>query len=137
MPLAKPWQSWDPSRLKKIPGTLGVFEIGDANGAVLYIGMAGGRTRFGLRERIADCFAGTVAPRWVPLVYVVVIAFPLKETEFAATNPVPAIATGVAGPFTIKVLGVTAVTVTFGFETTNAIDEEVPPPGAGLVRVTG
>jgi hypothetical protein len=62
MPLAKPWQTWDPALLKKIPGTLGVFEIGDANGVVLYVGMAGGRTRFGLRERIADCFTGKVAP---------------------------------------------------------------------------
>ena len=62
MPLAKAWQPWDPTRLKKIPGTLGVFEIGDADGAVVYIGMAGGRTRFGLRERIAACFAGEVAP---------------------------------------------------------------------------
>ena len=62
MPLAKPWQEWDPTRQKRIPGTLGVFEIGDADGNVLYIGMAGGRTRFGLRERIGDCFTGKIAP---------------------------------------------------------------------------
>jgi len=62
MPLAKPWQAWDPARTKTIPGTLGVFEIGDAEGNVLYVGVAGGKTRFGLRERIADCFAGKIAP---------------------------------------------------------------------------
>jgi hypothetical protein len=62
MPLAKTWQPWPPATARAIPSALGVFEIGDAAGNVLYIGMAGGRTRFGLRERISACFAGTVAP---------------------------------------------------------------------------
>jgi len=62
MPLAKPWQPWPPADARAIPAALGVFEIGDAAGNVLYIGMAGGRTRFGLRERISACFAGAVAP---------------------------------------------------------------------------
>jgi hypothetical protein len=52
MPLNKPWTPYHPENDRQIPGNLGVFEIGDSHGKVLYIGYAGGRTRFGLRESI-------------------------------------------------------------------------------------
>lgn len=54
--LRKPWQTFDPAGLKAIPATLGVYEIGDAEGRTLYIGYAGGRSLFGLRGEIARHF---------------------------------------------------------------------------------
>lgn len=54
MPLAKPWQDASPENLNRTPGALGVYEIGDADGALLYIGFAGGRSRFGLRGEITS-----------------------------------------------------------------------------------
>lgn len=47
--------AWQPIiEVAKLPGHMGVFELGDAQGAVLYVGFAGGRSRFGLRSSIAD-----------------------------------------------------------------------------------
>ena len=57
MPLNKPWTVYQPGSDRHLPGNLGVYEIGDAGGTVLYIGYAGGRTRFGLRERIPAHFS--------------------------------------------------------------------------------
>jgi len=57
MPLRKPWQPWPPPDLRRIPATVGVYELADDAGKVVYIGMAGGRTRFGLRGVLADHFA--------------------------------------------------------------------------------
>lgn len=57
MPLNKPWIPYHPDDDRTIPGNLGVFEIGDADGTVRYIGYAGGRTRFGLREAIPGYFS--------------------------------------------------------------------------------
>ncbi len=58
MPLAKAWIPFDAAAVAELPGNLGVYEIGDDDGAVLYIGYAGGRSLFGLRSAIADVFAG-------------------------------------------------------------------------------
>lgn len=47
--------AWRPvSGVAELPGHMGVFELADAQGAVLYVGFAGGRSRFGLRSAIAD-----------------------------------------------------------------------------------
>ncbi len=54
--LRKPWQAFDPASLKAIPATLGVYEIGDAEGRTLYIGYAGGKSLFGLRGEIGRHF---------------------------------------------------------------------------------
>ncbi len=49
--LEKPWQ---PSReLAALPGHMGVYELGDAVGEVIFVGYAGGRSRFGLRGEIS------------------------------------------------------------------------------------
>jgi hypothetical protein len=56
MPLNKPWTPYRPGDERALPGNLGVYEIGDDAGNVLYVGYAGGRTRFGLRETIPACF---------------------------------------------------------------------------------
>lgn len=52
MPLKKPWQDAGDPDARRIPGTLGVYEIADAEGNTIYVGFAGGRSRFGLRGEI-------------------------------------------------------------------------------------
>ena len=56
MPINKPWTAYAETAPKAIPGTLGVYELGDADGRVLYIGCAGGRSLFGLRGAIGGHF---------------------------------------------------------------------------------
>lgn len=48
--LEKPWRPC--AGLAALPGHMGVFELGDAAGEVVYVGYAGGRSRFGLRGEI-------------------------------------------------------------------------------------
>ena len=50
--LDKPWKPLTAEEAKRLPGQLGVYQIGNANGAVLYIGEAGARSPFGLRSEI-------------------------------------------------------------------------------------
>lgn len=57
MPINKSWESFDPSRLKQISGSNGVYELGDEAGNVIYIGYAGSRALFGLRGKLADHFS--------------------------------------------------------------------------------
>lgn len=57
MPLKKTWETFDPARIKEISGSMGVYELADSDGRVIYIGYAGGKSRFGLRGKIADHFA--------------------------------------------------------------------------------
>lgn len=57
--LTKPWQPL--ARADELPGQLGVFELADKHGAVVYIGYAGGRSRFGLRSAVADAGAKIAA----------------------------------------------------------------------------
>ena len=57
MPLKKPWLDCTAETLRRTPATLGVYEIGDVDGTVIYIGFAGGRSRFGLRGDIGDRLA--------------------------------------------------------------------------------
>lgn len=48
--LDKPWR--DCGDLQTLPGHMGVFELADSSGSVLFVGFAGGRSRFGLRGEI-------------------------------------------------------------------------------------
>jgi hypothetical protein len=57
MPIAKPWQSFDPARVKHLPNTYGVYELADERGEVIYIGYAGSKANFGIRGRLADHFS--------------------------------------------------------------------------------
>lgn len=54
--LNKPWTDYDPATARKLPGALGVYEIGDSEGNVLYVGFAGGKSRYGLRGEIMARF---------------------------------------------------------------------------------
>ncbi len=49
MPINKPWISSQDVQPRDLPGTVGVYELGDADGQVIYIGYAGGRSLTGLR----------------------------------------------------------------------------------------
>ena len=50
--LDKPWQPL--AAAKDLPGQLGAFQLADADQRVLYVGYAGGRSKFGLRSAVID-----------------------------------------------------------------------------------
>ena len=50
--LDKPWRPLTVAEATRLPGQLGVYQIADAKGSVLYIGHAGGRSPFGLRSEL-------------------------------------------------------------------------------------
>ena len=47
--LQKPWQLLNAANLTRIEGQLGVYQIGNCEQQVIYIGYSGGRSLFGLR----------------------------------------------------------------------------------------
>jgi hypothetical protein len=50
--LEKPWIALTPEAVKALPGQLGVYQLADAEGRIVYIGFAGGRSLFGLRSEL-------------------------------------------------------------------------------------
>jgi hypothetical protein len=50
--MEKPWSALTPDAVKALPGQLGVYQLADADGRVVYIGFAGGRSLFGLRSEL-------------------------------------------------------------------------------------
>jgi hypothetical protein len=50
--LDKPWRPLTAEAAARLPGQLGVYQIADAGGHVLYIGQAGARSTFGLRSEL-------------------------------------------------------------------------------------
>lgn len=52
--LEKDWIPFTREQVARVGGQLGVFELGSSSGAVVYIGVAGGRSLFGLRGEIAS-----------------------------------------------------------------------------------
>lgn len=48
--LDKPWRPC--ADLDALPGHMGVYELGNQGGEVIFVGYAGGRSRFGLRGEI-------------------------------------------------------------------------------------
>lgn len=50
--LDKPWRPLTPDEARQLPGQLGVYQIADASGGILYIGQAGARSAFGLRSEL-------------------------------------------------------------------------------------
>jgi hypothetical protein len=51
--LEKPWRELNEGEIAALPGQLGVFQLANPAGEVVYIGYAGGRELFGLRSAIA------------------------------------------------------------------------------------
>src|SRR5437879_13340031 len=52
--LDKPWIPLTPEHIAPLPGHLGVYELADAAGEIVYIGMAGGRSLFGLKGALSE-----------------------------------------------------------------------------------
>ena len=50
--LDKPWRPLTADEIARLPGQLGVYQVADATGAILYIGQAGARAPFGLRSEL-------------------------------------------------------------------------------------
>ena len=50
--LDKAWQPLTAETAKRLPGQLGVYQVADANGTIVYIGQAGARSPFGLRSEL-------------------------------------------------------------------------------------
>ena len=50
--LDKPWRELTAETAKALPGQLGVYQVADGQGTVLYIGQAGARSPFGLRSEL-------------------------------------------------------------------------------------
>ena len=62
--LEKAWLALTAEAVSRLPGQLGVYEIADGDGKTLFIGYAGGRSRFGMRSEIGaelERRAGTAA----------------------------------------------------------------------------
>jgi hypothetical protein len=58
VPIDKPWTVCGNLRPKDLPGTVGVYELGDIDGQVIYIGYAGGRSLTGLRGKLIGHCSG-------------------------------------------------------------------------------
>ena len=50
--MTKPWQALPLVGLERVGGHMGVYQLGNAQGDVLYIGYAGGRSLHGLRGEL-------------------------------------------------------------------------------------
>jgi hypothetical protein len=50
--MTKPWIELTPEAIKALPGQLGVYQLADSQGHVVFIGFAGGRSLFGLRSEL-------------------------------------------------------------------------------------
>jgi hypothetical protein len=55
--MTKAWTALTPENVKKLPGQLGVFQLADAAGNVVFIGFAGGRSLFGVRSEVEKALA--------------------------------------------------------------------------------
>ena len=52
--LEKAWEPLREDALKRLRGHLGVYELADSSGKTLFIGYAGGRSRYGLRGELEE-----------------------------------------------------------------------------------
>lgn len=62
--MEKPWRALTPDAVAALAGELGVYQLADAEGRVLRIGYAGGRTLFGLRSELAAALAAGEAAQF-------------------------------------------------------------------------
>lgn len=59
--MTKCWQPLTAGEVRALTGQLGVYELADAAGTVVFIGMAGGRSLFGLRGEVEKALASPPA----------------------------------------------------------------------------
>ena len=50
--MTKTWSPLEAGAIQKLPGQLGVYQLGNAAGEIVYIGFAGGRSLFGVRGEV-------------------------------------------------------------------------------------
>jgi len=50
--MTKPWRPLTEAEAKRLSGNLGVYQLADAAGEIVYIGVAGGLSLFGLRGEV-------------------------------------------------------------------------------------
>jgi hypothetical protein len=62
--LDKPWRELTSANVAGLAAELGVFQLADAEGRVLQIGYAGGRTLFGLRSELQAALAAGEAAKF-------------------------------------------------------------------------
>jgi hypothetical protein len=62
--LEKPWRALTAQNVADLGAELGVYQLADAEGRVLRIGYAGGRTLFGLRSELAAALAAGEAAKF-------------------------------------------------------------------------
>jgi len=58
VPIDKPWTPRDRLTAKDLPGTVGVYELSDRDGEIIFVGCAGGRSLFGLRGMLTEHCSG-------------------------------------------------------------------------------
>jgi hypothetical protein len=54
--LDKPWTPLIEEHVAKLAGHLGVYQLADASGDIVYIGMAGGHSPYGLKGELTQAF---------------------------------------------------------------------------------
>ena len=59
--LSKAWVSLDSEHVGQLGGQLGVYQLGNEEGEILYIGVAGGHSKFGLRGELTGQLAAKLA----------------------------------------------------------------------------
>ena len=59
--MTKPWTPLTAENVAKLPGQLGVYQLADAEGIVVYIGFGGGRALFGIRSELQRDLAEKIA----------------------------------------------------------------------------
>jgi hypothetical protein len=52
--LDKPWMALTEENIARLTGHLGVYQLANPAGEIVYIGVAGGRSRFGLKGELAE-----------------------------------------------------------------------------------
>jgi hypothetical protein len=62
--LDKPWRDLTAENVAALAAELGVYQLGDADGGVIRIGYAGGRTLFGLRSELEAALRNGEAARF-------------------------------------------------------------------------
>ena len=62
--ITKPFSTLTSKNIGEISANLGVFELADEAGGIVYIGYAGGRSLFGLRGELIDLLERTGATRF-------------------------------------------------------------------------
>jgi len=62
--LSKPFIALEQASISEVTASLGVFELADEHGVVIFIGYAGGRSLFGLRGMLTEYAATSAASQF-------------------------------------------------------------------------